>query len=162
MIRTVVIDDEHEALDIETPGGDRRGDEQLDLAGLEVGDGGVAIALVDAAVQRHARVRGLHEVLEQRVGVLLLVDEDDDRALVLVVAEHLEELEELLIVVEHDDVLLDLLADDRATAHLHLHRLGENATGQGLHLTGEGGAKEDGLAVRSDVLHYSHDLWDTD
>lgn len=44
------------------------------------------------SVQGHAGVRGLHQVLQQRVRVLLLVHEDDDGALLLVVSQDLQQL----------------------------------------------------------------------
>lgn len=53
------------------------------------------------SVKRHAGVGGLHQVLQQVVRVLLLVHKDDDRALLLVVAQDLQQLQELLVLFDH-------------------------------------------------------------
>lgn len=49
----------HQVLDVQAPGGDGGGDQHVAHVGLEVGDGGLAVALVLAAVQRQARVPAL-------------------------------------------------------------------------------------------------------
>lgn len=53
-------------------------------------------------MQGHAGVRGLHQVLQEAVGVLLLVHEDDDRALLLIVPQNLQKLQELLLLLDDD------------------------------------------------------------
>lgn len=50
-------------------------------------------------MQTHALVRGLHEVLQQTVCVLLLVDKHYDAAEVAVQAKQLQQLEELRLVL---------------------------------------------------------------
>lgn len=49
-------------------------------------------------MQTHTGIRRLHQVLEQAVGVLLLVHEHDDAAHLAVQPEQLQQLEELRVV----------------------------------------------------------------
>ena len=74
--------------------------EQLDVTLLEVGDDGVPVVLVDAAVQRHAGVGVSHEVLHQLISVLLFVHEHQHRAQLLVHAQQLQQLVQLLVLLQ--------------------------------------------------------------
>jgi len=75
--------------------------QELDVAVLEVLNDAAAVVLVDAAVEGHAGVRVLHELLHELIGVLLLVHEHDHPALLLVLAQQLQQLEELLLLLQH-------------------------------------------------------------
>lgn len=52
-------------------------------------------------MQGHAGVRGLHQVFEKCVCMLLFVHKDDDGTLLLVVTQDLQQLQELLVLLDH-------------------------------------------------------------
>lgn len=102
VVGAAVIDHQDELLDVQTSRRHRRGHQQTTRAVLEVVDDAVPVVLIDASVQGHAGVRGLHQVFEEAVGVLLLVHEDDDGALLLIVTQNLQQLQELLLLLDHN------------------------------------------------------------
>jgi len=59
VVGRVEVDDEHELLDVQAARGHAGRDQHVAHVGLEVADGGLAVALVLAAVQRQARVAHL-------------------------------------------------------------------------------------------------------
>lgn len=105
-------------------------------------------------MERHANVAKLEQILHELVGVLLLVDEDDDVALLGVNAEQLEELEELLVVLENGHVLLDVRAHRSPGANSDLDRLCEDTPREQLHRTRKRGREEHCLPVGPDAVHH--------
>ena len=81
---------------------DKKTDEEFDVARLEVVHRAVAVVLVNAAVDRHARVRVSQQVLHQLVGVFLFVHKYEDTATFLVQAKQLQQLQKLVTVLENN------------------------------------------------------------
>ena len=161
MVRGVVIDDEFELFDIEASCRNRRSNDDRDNTRFEVGDGGVAVDLIFAAVKRHAQVTFAHELTQEVVGRFLAIDEDKRAALgILVVSlsQDLEQAVELRVLVPHLDYLVDLRCDHGATSDSDLERLVENLACERVHLFRECGGEEDGLTIRADVVDDLHDL----
>ncbi|KAH9408414.1 hypothetical protein TYRP_012087 [Tyrophagus putrescentiae] len=158
VIGTVVVHHHNGVLHVQAAGGHRGGHQDVDLAVLEVADGRVAVILVDAAVQRQHRVGGVHQLLQQHIGVLLLVDEDDGAARSRVLAQHFQQLEELVVLLDDHHILLHLLRHHRPPAHLHLDRFVEDAPRERLHDPRKGGAEHDRLPVGADPVDDAHHL----
>ena len=125
---------------------------------LEVRDRLVAILLVHAAVQRKTVVAAAQQVTEQIVRLLLLVHEDQDEALIVPLAQDLQQTRELLFLRAYFDRLRHLRSHLRASAHDNHHRLVQDAARQVLHMRGERGGEHDQLPVRTRVLHDATDL----
>ena len=160
--RDVVVDDVADPLDVEAAGRDVGGDEDVELAGLELVDGALALHLRDVAVDRHRGVAAGAQLLGERLGLVLGADEDDHPLEVL----HLEDAREGvdLLRVGHDQVALGDRGDRRRLAldgdldrvrevllrdpaDLRRHRRGEQR-----HVLAVGGVGED----RLDVLGEAH------
>ena len=75
--RDVVVDDVADPLDVEAAGGDVGGDQDVELAGLELVDGALALGLGDVAVDRRGGEPAGAQLLGQRLGLVLGADEDD-------------------------------------------------------------------------------------
>ena len=110
----VVVDDVADPLDVEAAGRDVGGDEDVELAGLELVDGALALHLRDVTVDRHRGVAAGAQLLGQGLGLVLGADEDDHAFEVL----HLEDAREGvdLLRVGHDQVALGDRGDRRRLA----------------------------------------------
>lgn len=84
VIGTIIVDHEYQVLDVETTCSNRCGNEKRHIGAFEEAHDALTIALIDTAVQCHRRIRVLEQVLDQIVGVLLLVHEHDYVALLLI------------------------------------------------------------------------------
>ncbi len=151
----VHVQDQVDAVDVDTAGGDVGGDERVDVAVLEVGEDAGTGTLRHAAVQRVGLHAGLDELLGDAVGAQLGADEDDGAALAggdggrdrrLVLRLHDED------VVRHGrDVALravDLVRDG----------VGQVALDQGADLVLHGGGEEHALAAAGDLVEQLGDL----
>nr|WP_254211487.1 hypothetical protein [Streptomyces sp. ADI95-16] len=151
----VHVQDQVDAVDVDTAGGDVGRDERVDVAVLEVREDAGAGTLRHAAVQRVGLHAGLDELLGDAVGAQLGADEDDGAALAggdggrdrrLVLRLHDED------VVRHGrDVALravDLVRDG----------VGQVALDQGADLVLHGGGEEHALAAAGDLVEQLGDL----
>ena len=75
--RDVVVDDVADPLDVEAAGGDVGGDQDVELAGLELVDRALALGLGDVAVDRGGGEPPGAQLLGERLGLVLGPDEDD-------------------------------------------------------------------------------------
>ena len=102
--RDVVVDDVADPLDVEAAGGDVGGDEDVELAGLELVDGALALRLGDVAVDRRRGEAAGPQLLGERLGLVLGADEDDHPLEVLDLEDAREGVD--LLRVGHDQVAL--------------------------------------------------------
>ena len=75
--RDVVVDDVADPLDVETAGGDVGGDEDVELARLELVDRALALHLRHVAVDGHRGEATGPQLLGEQLGLVLGADEDD-------------------------------------------------------------------------------------
>ena len=73
----VEVDDVRDAVDVDAAGGDVGGDQDVDVPGLEAGQGLLALALGLVAVHRDGLDALVREALDQPVGAALGADEDE-------------------------------------------------------------------------------------
>ena len=107
----VVVDDVADPLDVEAAGRDVGGDEDVELAGLELVDGALALHLRDVAVDGHRGVAAGAQLLGERLGLVLGADEDDHALEVLDLEDAGEGVD--LLRVGHDQVALGDRGDRR-------------------------------------------------
>ena len=100
----VVVDDVADPLDVEAAGGDVGGDEDVELAGLELVDGPLALRLRHVAVDRGGGEAAGPQLLGQRLGLVLGADEDDHPLEVLDLEDPGERVD--LLRVGHHQVAL--------------------------------------------------------
>ena len=106
--RQVVVDHVADAADINAAGGDVGRDQQLHLAGAQLGNGAVALILVQVAVQRRGRMPLCVQLFGQPVGAALGGGEDQDLSKVAV-AQYVHQQAMLVFAVVHMvQALLDL------------------------------------------------------
>lgn len=161
VVRSIVLHDELELLDVESSSSNGRGDHDRDDSTLEVGDSLVSIDLLHPSVQRHARVILPQQVGEELVRAILSLDENERTSISVLVGEVSEELEEsveLVVLGSNFDDLVDFGCDDGATSYSNLKRTTEDLAGESLHLARERGGEEDGLSVGSNLVENLHHL----
>ena len=158
----VVVDDVADPLDVEAAGRDVGGDEDVELAGLELVDRALALHLGDVAVDRHRGVAAGAQLLGQRLGLVLGADEDDHPLEVLDLEDAREGVD--LLGVGHDQVALGDRGDrrrlvldgdlDRVLEVLlrDAADLGRHGGREQRHVLAVGGVGED----RLDVLREAH------
>ena len=91
-------------LDVEAAGRDVGGDEDVELARLQLVDGALALDLGDVAVDRHRGEAAGAQLLGERLGLVLGADEDDHALEVLDLEDAREGVD--LLGVGHDQVAL--------------------------------------------------------
>jgi hypothetical protein len=162
VIRSIIIDDKLELLDIQSTSGDRRRNDDRDDTRFEVRDGLVTVDLLLAAVQRHAQVSATKEFSEQIISPLLTIYKDKRsgfRVLVVHLTEDLQETVELGVLRTDLDYLLDLGGDNGASADSDLERLAEDLSCERIHLLRECSREEHSLPVGPDIVDDLHHLW---
>ena len=102
--RDVEVDHVRDALDVEAARGDIRGDEDVELARLQLVDGPLALHLRDVAVDRRRGVAAGAELLGDLLGRALGAGEDDHALEVLDLEDAREGVD--LLLVRHDQVAL--------------------------------------------------------
>jgi len=158
VIRTIIIDNQDQVLDVQAPSGDRGSHQQRHCFVLEKPDDAFSVALINAAVQSHARIRVPQQIPDQIVSVLLLVDKHDDGAALLEEAQQLQQLQVLVLFLDDDHMLLDTVGDCAATADGDLDWLEQGAARELFHFAGKGGAEHDSLTVGPYVVQDLVDL----
>ena len=149
------VDDHVDAVDVDAASGDVGGDQGLDLALTELGQGAGAHALGLATVQGGAGHSGLDQLLADGVGAVLAAHEHDGAAvargdlgddLVLVTGQHLEQ------VVLHGGDLGDGRVDrvGARLVHVPAHEL--------VDVTVQGGREQQRLAVGPNLVQKLADL----
>ena len=141
----VEVDDHRDVVDVDAAGDDVGGDDDVELAALELEHHLVALGLVEvgvhlAAVDLHALQRG-----SDLLHLLLGTGEDDDAVEVAGLEDVLED-RHLLRLVADVGLLLDLLGG-LAHGELHLDGILEQCLGQVLDLVGHRCREHDGLDV---------------
>lgn len=146
VIRTIIVDDEFELLDVQPTRRDRGGDDNRHETRFEIRNRLVPIDLVLSAVQRRANVPLAHQISEQVIGRFLSFHENQCPEIIRLVlvffahlAEDLEQAHKLVVDVEDLDALFDFLGDDGSTADGDLEWFREDLSGESVHLGGEGG-----------------------
>ncbi len=151
----VDVDHHIDAVDVDAAGGDVGGDQGLDAALTELGQGAGAHALGLAAVQRGAGDTGLGQLLADGVGAVLAAHEQDRAALargdlgddrVLVAGQHLEQ------VVLHRGDLRDRRVHGVGARVVHV------LADQLVDVAVERGREQQGLAVGADLVQELADL----
>lgn len=69
---------------------------------FEVQNGRVSVVLVNATMQSHAGVGMLHQLLHDLVSIFLFVHKHQRAALLVVVTQQFQQLEELLVFFNHN------------------------------------------------------------
>ncbi|RPK94458.1 hypothetical protein EES46_01305 [Streptomyces sp. ADI98-10] len=151
----VHVQDQVDAVDVDTAGGDVGRDERVDVALLEVLQDPRTGALGHAAVQRVGLHAGLDELLGDAVRAQLGADEDDRAAL----AGGDGGRDRRLVLRLHDE---DVVRHGRDVAlravDLVRHRVGEVALDQRADLVLHGGGEEHPLTATGDLVEQLGDL----
>ncbi|KAF4512389.1 hypothetical protein G6O67_001536 [Ophiocordyceps sinensis] len=161
VVRSVVVDDEHQLLDVEAARRDRGCDEDGDDAILEVGNGRVTVHLILATVDGHARIPLDHELLEQIIRLFLPLHKDECASVLVSIVEFAEELQdaqELGRVLPDFHDLFNLLGHDAAPADGNLDGALEDLFDQRVDDSRHGGREENGLPVGPHVGEEFHHL----
>ena len=160
--RQVEIDHVRDVAHVDAARGDVSGDQQADIAGLEMLKGAVAVALVHVAMQCRGAVTGLVQIPGQVVAVALGGDEDDGLADLGRGGEVFEQPALVADMVGEIEALVDG-GRRRGLVDGHAHRVLQQPGGDTGHALVEGGGKEQRLPVRAagaddglDVLGEAH------
>ncbi|MCO4700621.1 hypothetical protein LRR80_06736 [Streptomyces sp. RO-S4] len=151
----VHVEDQVDAVDVDAAGGDVGGDQDVDVAVLEVGQGAGARALGHAAVQGLGLRAGVPQLLGDAVGAELGADEDDGAAL----AGGDGRGDRRLVLGLHDE---DVVRHGRHRAlgrvDLVVDRVLEVPVDEGLDLVLHGGGEQHALAAGRDLVEQLGDL----
>mmetsp|Transcript_64037 Transcript_64037/g.141093 ORF Transcript_64037/g.141093 Transcript_64037/m.141093 type:complete len:232 (-) Transcript_64037:1160-1855(-) len=158
MVRHLEIDDQNHRLHIDASGSNGGGDEDVGNPILEILQGEVPVALVLAPVECQRRIAVLQQFREHLIDILLLVNEDDDGAVFMPLAQELQEPVELLALLHNLDKLCDIRGRGVPLPDGNLHGLLEHRPGQGLDVGRQGGAEHGHLLVRTSALQEHPDL----
>ena len=157
--REVEVDDDRELLDVEAARGDVGRDEDLDLAGLEVGEGADPLGLGAVGVDRGGGEAVAVQVRGDPPGGDLRAREDEDLAQVVGPDEVLEELE-LELPVHGVEDLADRRGRGVAGGDLDRRGVGEELLRQAPDLVGERRREEECLAAVRQELEDPPDVRD--
>ncbi len=151
----VHVQDQVDAVDVDTAGGDVGGDQDVDVTVLEVGQRAGPRALRHAAVQRVGAHTGVAQLLGDAVGAELGADEDDGAAL----AGGDGGGDRRLVLRLHDQHVVGH-GGDRALGRVDLvgRRVGQVALDQGADLVLHRGGEQHPLAAGRDQVEQLGDL----
>mmetsp|Transcript_54901 Transcript_54901/g.88687 ORF Transcript_54901/g.88687 Transcript_54901/m.88687 type:complete len:286 (-) Transcript_54901:1933-2790(-) len=158
VVRNLKVDDQDHGLDVDASSSNRRRDQNIGDVVLEVLQREITILLILATVQGERRVAILQQLREHLIHILLLVDEDDDGAMLLPLAQELQQPIELLSLVENLYELRDVRGSRISFTNCDLNRLFQDLPGQSLHVSGQGCAEHCHLLVWSSGLQEHADL----
>ena len=136
--RQLVVDDMRQRVDVETPCGDVRGDQDRGPAGLEVGQRADSLGLALVAMNRGGGDSVTFQLLGQPARAVLGPGEDQRLADPTSRDQVAEQLA-LALAVHRVDKLADQLGDLIARGHLNLGRVVQDARRKASDLLGEGG-----------------------
>ena len=151
----VVVDDDVNVLDVETPGGHVGGHQDGELGGGEVEEGLLPRRLAEVAVDGGGPDPLALELLDQAVGAPLGPDEDEDLGRPLADGGgHLD----LVHLVDPEEAVLHEVDGDPGRGHFVADGVGQVAADEAVDVTVESGREEHGLVGLLDPAQHPVDL----
>lgn len=114
--------------------------------------------MIHGTVKDQRIVAVLHQFFEEEVGFGLLIDEDENTALVIPHSQDLQEPQELRGLLPDLDDLFDIHASLPTAPHDHFNRPAKDLLRKVLYVLGECCREHYSLSVRTDIVHDFGDL----
>lgn len=150
--REIVVDDPHALLDIQATCSDIGGDHDGAPTRLEVGQDHVTLTLVLVPMDGSSAIPA-HVALQLVAHSLSGAEDDDARALAMLLQDGLDVTVLLVHAIDHVHVLRDVLVGlQLVRADVDLHRVLHEVGSQLPHFLGPSGSEEHGLPLRRDML----------
>src|SRR6476469_9329051 len=153
--RRVDLQDDRDVVDVDAAGGDVRRDEHREGAVTEGAEDAVALALVEATVERGRHDALLAQLERDAVGAELGAAEDDGAT---VAVRDLGRDDLLVLRVDEQDVVVHALDRRGGVVRRVRHRVGEVLLDEGVDATVERRREEQALAVGRDLVEARRDL----